>query len=274
MTNLELAKAILEHVGGKENILTVANCMTRVRIRTKDAQKVDLKALEQLDGVMGVVESDTMQIVVGPGRAKKVADVMIDDLGIKGGAAADWQDNKASIKEAQSEGPVKNFLKLIANIFIPMIPAIIAAGLFNGLAGLIGQTIAPETGFWFVTQKLFALIGTSFLGYFAIYTGINAAKEFGGTEALGGMIGAMSIAPALIDISKYFNLYNEEVPLESILTTGKGGIIGVIAGVWIMSQLERRIRKVVPDVLDLIVTPLLTLLITALVFVCESCSRY
>lgn len=267
MTNLELAKAILKHVGGKENILTVANCMTRVRIRTKDAQKVDLKALEQLDGVMGVVESDTMQIVVGPGRAKKVADVMIDDLGIKGGAAADWQDNKASIKEAQSEGPVKNFLKLIANIFIPMIPAIIAAGLFNGLAGLIGQTIAPETGFWFVTQKLFALIGTSFLGYFAIYTGINAAKEFGGTEALGGMIGAMSIAPALIDISKYFNLYNEEVPLESILTTGKGGIIGVIAGVWIMSQLERRIRKVVPDVLDLIVTPLLTLLITALVFV-------
>ena len=267
MTNLELAKAILENVGGQENILTVANCMTRVRIRTKDNSKVDLKALEQLDGVMGVVESDTMQIVVGPGRAKKVADVMTEDLGIKGGAAADWQDNKASVKDAQSEGPVKNFLKLIANIFIPMIPAIIAAGLFNGLAGLIGQTIAPETGFWFVTQKVFGLIGTSFLGYFAIFTGVNAAKEFGGTEALGGMIGAMSIAPALIDISKYFNLYNEEIPLESILTTGKGGIIGVIAGVWIMSQLERRIRKVVPDVLDLIVTPLLTLLITALVFV-------
>ena len=215
---------------------------------------------------MGVVEDDTLQVVVGPGRAKKVYDIFTEDLGVdKTGTS--WEDNKDAIKSTQKQTPLKKFLKTIASIFIPLIPAIIAAGLFNGFASLIGQALAPEAGFWLITQKLFQLIGSSFLGYFAIYTGINAAKEFGGTEALGGMIGAMSIAPILIDISKILGLFNETTPLDSILTSGKGGIIGVIAGVYLMSKIERAIRKRVPDVLDLIVTPFVTLLLTALIFV-------
>ncbi len=114
---------------------------------------------------------------------------------------------------------------------------------------------------------MFSLIGTGFLGYFAIYTGINAAKRFGATEALGGMIGAMSIAAPINSISQLFNLYDAQTPLNSILTTGKGGIIGVIIGVYILSLVEKRVRKAVPDVLDLIVTPLLSLLIVALLLV-------
>ncbi|MDG2764735.1 PTS transporter subunit EIIC, partial [Vibrio parahaemolyticus] len=105
------------------------------------------------------------------------------------------------------------------------------------------------------------------LGYFAIYTGINAAKQFGATEGLGGMLGAISISPNIVAISTIFGLYDAEVPLKSILTTGKGGIIGVILGVWILSKIEKRIRKRIPDVLDLVVTPFLTLLITSVLFV-------
>ena len=114
---------------------------------------------------------------------------------------------------------------------------------------------------------MFSLIGGGFLTYFAIYTGINSAKQFGATEALGGMIGAISISTNIVALSTMMGLYNEEVPLNSILTTGKGGIIGVIFGVYILAKIEKAIRKIVPDVLDLILTPLLTLLITSILFV-------
>ena len=98
---------------------------------------------------------------------------------------------------------------------------------------------------------MFSLIGGAFLGYFAIYTGINSAKQFGATEALGGMIGAISIGSNIVAISQTFGLYDEAVPLNSILTTGKGGIIGVIMGVYILAKIEKAIRKRMPDVLEI-----------------------
>lgn len=268
MNNNDLAKNIIDLVGGTDNIGRAAHCMTRLRLNIKDADKVEVDALKGVEGVMGVVESDTLQIVVGPGRAKKVYDIVVEDFGVTvGGDVSSWEDNKAALKSGQKESKLKTGLKTISNIFIPLIPAIIAAGLFSGLASLIGQTMAPTEGFWFLVLKLFQLFSGAFLSYFAIYTGINSAKVFGGTEALGGMIGAMSIMPLIVDISTFFGLYNTEVPLNSVLTTGKGGIIGVIFGVWLMSMIERRVRKMVPDVLDLIVTPLVTLTLTGIIFV-------
>lgn len=118
-----------------------------------------------------------------------------------------------------------------------------------------------------MTQLFFNLIGSAFLGYFAIYTGINAAKVFGATPAMGGMIGGISIGANIVEISTQLGLYNAEVPLQSILTTGKGGIIGVIFGVWLLSVIEKSIRKHTPDVLDLIVTPFCSLLVTGLLMV-------
>lgn len=122
-------------------------------------------------------------------------------------------------------------------------------------------------GFWNVTQLMLSLIGGGFLSYFAIFTGINSAKQFGATEGLGGMIGAISISSNIVAISTTLGLYDETTPLNSILTTGKGGIIGVIIGVYILAKIEKAIRKAIPDVLDLIVTPVLTLLITTILFV-------
>lgn len=274
MNNKELAIKLVELIGGKENVVKATNCMTRLRLTVKDAGKVQDEAIKKTEGVLGlVVDGNTYQIVLGPGKVKKVMDICSNDLGLptEGQVTTDWKDNKESIKSMQKQSPLKKGIKVIADIFIPLIPAIIAAGLFNGFAGLIstlqGQEVLATEGFWQVTQLLFSLLGTSFLGYFAIFTGINAAKQFGATEGLGGMIGAVSIGANIVAISTIFGLYDADVPLNSILTTGKGGIIGVILGVWILSKIEKFIRKSVPDVLDLILTPFLSLLITSLIFV-------
>lgn len=270
MTNKDLAVKIVELVGSESNIESAAHCMTRLRLKIKNANQINMEALKDTEGVLGVVESDTLQVVLGPGKAKKVYDEVTENFSISaGGDVENWEENKANMKSNQKETPLKRGLKTISNIFIPMIPAIIAAGLFNGLAQLMGQIpgIDLTQGTGLIVQKLFQLLGNAFLGYFAIYTGINAAKEFGGTPALGGMIGAITIGAQINDISAQLGLYNADVSLESVLTTGKGGIIGVIIGVFIMSMIERKIRKMVPDVLDLIVTPLLTLLITGVIVV-------
>lgn len=274
MTNLELAKLLVDLMGGKSNVANAANCMTRLRVQVKDESLVNEDEIKKAEGVLGLVtDGKSIQIVLGPGKAKKVTDICVDELGLPRvqEGRADWKDNKEAMKSMQKQNPFKNLLKTIANIFIPLIPAIIAAGLFNGLASLIstlqGQEILAKEGFWQVVQLLFSLIGGGFLGYFAIYTGINSAKVFGATEALGGMIGAVSIGANIVQLSTIFGLYDAEVPLNSILTTGKGGIIGVIVGVWILSRVEKFTRKHVPDVLDLVLTPFLSLLVTATLFV-------
>ncbi len=273
--NLDLAQAILDQLGGKDNIAAATNCMTRLHLSIKDDAKVDKAALKKVEGVMGIVESDPLQVVVGPGIAKKVLDEMTDTIGVPKDkkVTEDWQQNKDDIKKGQKQSPFKRALKTIAGIFIPMIPAIIAAGIFRGFSDIIGTAIGEgtlaDTDFWNLLQQSFALIGHAFLGYFAIFTGVNAAKQFGATEALGGMIGAMSIAPMINDISEILGLYNADQPLESVLTTGKGGIIGVIFGVWILSHIEKRLRKFIPNSLDLILTPVIAVfvMVMAMVFV-------
>ncbi|CUN51248.1 PTS transporter subunit EIIC [Clostridium disporicum] len=274
MTNQDLAKKIIELVGGKNNIVKAANCMTRLRMTVKNECLVQKDELKNTEGVLGIVDNGNyIQIVLGPGKAKKVTDICVEELGIPrdGVVTEDWKQNKDAIKGGQKKGKFKQAINTIANIFILLIPAIIAAGIFNGLASLIttlqGQGILSAEGFWKMTQLMFSLIGGGFLSYFAIYTGINSAKQFGATEGLGGMLGAMSISANIVTISTTLGLYDESVPLNSILTTGKGGIIGVIIGVYILAKIEKAMRKRIPDVLDLILTPLLTLLISGILFV-------
>lgn len=272
MDNKELVLQIVELVGGEKNIVKATNCMTRLRITLKDNSLAKIQELKQLDGVMGVVEDETLQIVVGPGKAAKLASILkenvtlleSDDLEV----GEDWKSNKDKIKGKQKKNRFKQGLRTIGEIFIPLIPAIIAAGIFNGFAGVITNLQStgslPANEFWNITKLILSLIGGSFLGYFTIFTGINAAKQFGATEGLGGMIGAMTVMGQINEISQVLGMYNPESPLNSILRSGKGGIIGVIIGVYILSKIEKRVRKIVPDVLDLIVTPVVTLLIMTL----------
>ncbi|MCI5725833.1 PTS transporter subunit EIIC [Fusobacterium sp.] len=269
MTNLELAKKIIEKLGGNENISQATNCMTRLRVEVKDVNLVKTEELKGLEGVLGLMVADnSYQVILGPGKVQKIADICFGELGLTKHTAS-WEENKEAMKAKQNQNVIQKTLKSIASIFAPLIPAIIAAGLFNGFGSLIAQLMKNGTlsESFQIVQLFFTLIGGGFLGYFAIYTGIRSAEVFGATPALGGIIGGMSIGANIVAISKILGLFNEATPLESILTTGKGGIIGVIFGVWVLAKVEKFIRKKVPDVLELVITPFLSMLITGLIFV-------
>lgn len=269
MTNLELAKKIIEKLGGNENISQATNCMTRLRVEVKDVNLVKTEELKGLEGVLGLMVADnSYQVILGPGKVQKIADICFGELGLTKHTAS-WEENKEAMKVKQNQNVIQKTLKSIASIFAPLIPAIIAAGLFNGFGSLIAQLMKNGTlsESFQIVQLFFTLIGGGFLGYFAIYTGIRSAEVFGATPALGGIIGGMSIGANIVAISKILGLFNEATPLESILTTGKGGIIGVIFGVWVLAKVEKFLRKKVPDVLELVITPFLSMLITGLIFV-------
>ncbi|WP_319941543.1 PTS transporter subunit EIIC [Cetobacterium sp. NK01] len=260
MDNQSIAKEIIEKLGSKGNIVVINNCMTRVRVSVKDDNKVDFKKLDEIPGVIKVIRDDTIQVVVGPGKSKKIADEMkklCEEISINND---EWKKTKENVKSKQSK--FSSILRRLANVFIPLIPAIIGAGLLNGIAGYFQNVYTAEgikdMPMWIT---FFQTLGSGLFAYFAIFVGINSANEFGATPALGGVIGAITISGNINIFSKALGLYNADVPLNSILIPGKGGIIGVIIGVAILAWVEKQLRKIIPDFLDTILTPMISLLI-------------
>ncbi|HCV0884616.1 TPA: PTS transporter subunit EIIC [Staphylococcus aureus] len=276
----QLAERIIAAVGGMDNIDSVMNCMTRVRIKVLDENKVDDQELRHIDGVMGVIHDERIQVVVGPGTVNKVANHMAELSGVKLGdpiphnhndsekmdyksyAADKAKANKEAHKAKQKNGKLNKVLKSIANIFIPLIPAFIGAGLIGGIAAVLSNLMVAGyiSGAW-ITQLItvFNVIKDGMLAYLAIFTGINAAKEFGATPGLGGVIGGTTLLTGIAGKNILMNVFTRE-PLQP----GQGGIIGVIFAVWILSIVEKRLHKIVPNAIDIIVTPTIALLIVGL----------
>ncbi|SCS51338.1 PTS system, IIB component / PTS system, IIC component [Staphylococcus aureus] len=276
----QLAERIIAAVGGMDNIDSVMNCMTRVRIKVLDENKVDDQELRHIDGVMGVIHDERIQVVVGPGTVNKVANHMAELSGVKLGdpiphhhndsekmdyksyAADKAKANKEAHKAKQKNGKLNKVLKSIANIFIPLIPAFIGAGLIGGIAAVLSNLMVAGyiSGAW-ITQlvTVFNVIKDGMLAYLAIFTGINAAKEFGATPGLGGVIGGTTLLTGIAGKNILMNVFTGE-PLQP----GQGGIIGVIFAVWILSIVEKRLHKIVPNAIDIIVTPTIALLIVGL----------
>ncbi|HCT5256242.1 TPA: PTS transporter subunit EIIC [Staphylococcus aureus] len=276
----QLAERIIAAVGGMDNIDSVMNCMTRVRIKVLDENKVDDQELRHIDGVMGVIHDERIQVVVGPGTVNKVANHMAELSGVKLGdpiphhhndsekmdyksyAADKAKANKEAHKAKQKNGKLNKVLKSIANIFIPLIPAFIGAGLIGGIAAVLSNLMVAGyiSGAW-ITQLItvFNVIKDGMLAYLAIFTGINAAKEFGATPGLGGVIGGTTLLTGIAGKNILMNVFTGE-PLQP----GQGGIIGVIFAVWILSIVEKRLHKIVPNAIDIIVTPTIALLIVGL----------
>ena len=148
MTNQELSLKILELVGGKENVTAATNCMTRLRVNLKDYAKADIEGLKATEGVLQVIEMDNLHVVLGPGKAKKVTDLFKAAAGVGEAMSteASWQDNKAAMKAGQKQGKVKTALKAVGDIFVPLIPGVIAAGLCSGFATLITQACPGYAG--------------------------------------------------------------------------------------------------------------------------------
>lgn len=266
---VRISKEIFENIGGQENALKILNCMTRVRIDINDYDKVNIEGLKAINGVMGVVEDDNLQIIVGPGVSKKVATEMNN---IKGTSSEKVdrrklaEDKAAQVKaehkaKVNNNTPFKRALKSISNIFVPLIPAFVGAGIIGGIASVLSNLIVAGdlSTFWEQYVTVMNIIKNGIFSYLVIYVGINSASEFGATPALGGVVGGITMLTGM----------NTEMPLKNMFTGdalsgGQGGIIGVIIAVWLLAILEKQLRRIVPDSLDIIVTPTIALIIIGL----------
>ncbi|WP_207739684.1 PTS transporter subunit EIIC, partial [Clostridium cuniculi] len=255
ITNESVAKRLVELVGGKENIKAVENCMTRCRLELVDPTKADIEAIKNAEGTLGVVEAKgQLQVIYGPGKVNKITEevkkivgtrVVIGDEAVKA--------TKARLQE-KNNTKFKNILKKLGNIFIPMIPLFVACGLVlavNNIAGVYFGDAYKTTN----AAQIIGLIGNAVFSILSILVGVNAAKEFGSQmPMLGGALGGVLTSSTLANIT----LFGKE------LTPGRGGIISVILVVALAVFVEKQCRKFVPDVLDLFVTPLVTLTVSVL----------
>jgi PTS system sucrose-specific IIC component len=249
-----LADQLLEKLGGASNVSASEHCMTRLRVSPIDRSKVNMEAIKKTKGVLGVVEEETIQIVLGPGVVNKVYVefekllTSSKDFNLKEAAS-----KKKSEVDRKNAKPFKLFLRRIASIFIPLIPALVASGLITGISKAIVQAG------WLVADSQLAIIltviGSGLFTYLGILVGTNAAKEFGGSPALGALAGILVINPAVGDIT----LFGEN------LLPGRGGLIGIIFAAIFIALVEKQVRKFVPQALDIILTPTIALLITGIV---------
>ena len=261
------AQDILDHVGGSKNIASAAHCATRLRLVIADNKKVSKEALENVDGVKGVFEaSGQLQIILGTGTVNKVFAEFIDIAGITA-------SSKAEAKEAAAEKQnwFMRAIKLLGDIFVPIIPAIVASGFLMGIMNSLD--FMNSNGFLhinthssiYVFANLFSNIAYTFL---QILIAFSVAKAFGANQYLGAVIGMIMIHPSL---QNAYTVATEGVQQTQSVFFGlfkidmvgyQGHVIPVIIAVWILAVIEKKLHKIVPEVLDLFVTPLVSVFVT------------
>ncbi len=164
---------------------------------------------------------------------------------------------------------IRGALRVIGDIFIPLLPGIICAGLCGGFATLIAQTIPNylENNIWAFLYHILRLINTSMMTFLTAWAGYRAAERFGGTPILGGMLGMITSLDGINEIASIMGLYNSAVPLDSVLCSGKGGVLAVIAGALLIAYVEKAIRTVMPKSIDIVFTPLLTMFLCVIPYI-------
>ena len=266
------AEEIFSHLGGKENIISAAHCATRLRLVIADNSKLDIKALEEVEGVKGLFDSNgQLQLIIGTGTVNKVYD---EFLAVTGLTAATKADVKAA---AASRMPVwKKILKTPGDVFVPILPAIVASGLMMGLVEAIPK-FWPAFGEsdWY---GFLDLVANTAFALLPVLVAISAARVFGGNIFLGAVIGLMMVHPGLLNawnvanteaINKFFEITTGVVPkwklffFEVPKVGYQGHVIPVILAVLLMCTVEKWLHKIVPEMIDLFVTPLVTVLVTA-----------
>ena len=273
-----LGREIYANIGGPNNVESMYHCMTRLRIKIRDNSKVDIAGLKNIDGVLGVVDADTLEIVLGSGVNAKVAQDMVSQVGVKENeefptnVTNDYQSEKYEVQAKAAEVHAQHKAQLkqtwwrkalghISAIFIPLIPAFIGAGLISGVAGILKNmlTVKMLPASWALGVTILSMISSALFSYLNIYVGINTAKEFGATPGLGGIIGGVVLLPGIVAPVTIPNFLDGKP-----LAAGQGGIIGVLFAVWILSYVEKWFHKHIADSVDIIFTPFLTVLIMGL----------
>ena len=261
----KVARDILENIGGGKNVVSAAHCATRLRLVIADNKLVNKSKLENIDGVKGVFEaSGQLQVIIGTGTVNKVYDEFLKEGGIE---AATKEEVKQAA--ANKQNIFIRLIKTLGDVFVPIIPAIVACGILMGL--LEGLTQIPalsgmtENNFY----VLFHAISNAAFAFLPVLIAVSASKVFKCNTLLAAVMGIIMVHPDFLNAwnagaenaSEYilFAIGDFEVKLMGL----QGHVIPVVLSIWIMSLLERRLHKVVPAVIDLFVTPLVTLLVTA-----------
>lgn len=258
----QTALDILKAIGGKENVVSAAHCATRLRLVIADNSKCDKKTVENIDGVKGVFEaSGQLQIIIGTGAVNKVYDEFIAAAGVSAATTAEVK------QAAVSKAPwYKQAVKTLGDVFVPIIPAIVASGLLMGLLEGFANVFPSitENG----TYTIIHLFSNAAFVFLPILIATSAAKVFGGNQYLGAVIGMIMIHTDLVNAwnvatatdiptaSVWFGLYDVK------LVGYQGHVIPVIIAVWVMCMIEKRLHKIVPEMIDLFVTPLVSVLVT------------
>ena len=294
MDHARVAKDVLTYVGGAENISAAAHCATRLRLVLNDMDKVDQKALDKDPDLKGTfIAGGMFQIIVGPGDVDSVFSEMITKGGVK-------EVSKDEAKEAAAKGgnPVSRFIKTIADIFVPILPALIAGGLMMALnnvltaEGMFGSQSLVQRWAWLGDYaNLINMISSAAFAFLPVLVGYSAAKRFGGNVYLGAAMGAAMVSTSLLpagsmsDDTARANFWifqgttkcvvgQEGCDITSAvdnwslfgLHVDKIGyqnmVIPVLCVAWILSVIEKWLHKRLSGTTDFLLTPLLTLLST------------
>ncbi|MFZ7135350.1 sucrose-specific PTS transporter subunit IIBC [Avibacterium avium] len=284
-----VAKQVIDKLGGKDNISALAHCATRLRIVVKDEGKIDKEAIENIDGVKGqFAVSGQYQIIFGSGIVNKVHDEMAKQLNI-----GDMTKNEVAKQASENnQGLIMRLVKGLADIFVPIIPAIVAGGLLMGIHSML----TAQGFFWDVPQALRdsgqPITGYSVVDRFSnlsdlvdfintianapfvflpVLLGFSATRKFGGNPFLGAALGMLLVHPALADGWNYaltaaqgkithWNVFGLEIEKVGY----QGTVIPTLISAWVLATLEKTFRKFVPSYLDNLITPMFSLFIAGL----------
>lgn len=266
----KIAKSIIQNVGGQENILSAVHCATRLRLRLKDYNKVNEDKVTDIDQVKGVfLANDQYQIILGSGTVNLITDEVLKQAHLSTHVQVEEPN------ESKEGNPIMRFVKVLSDIFVPIIPAIVAGGLLMGF-----NNVLTAEGL-FVTGKSLIEIMPEFAGvasfinlcanapftFLPVLIGISATKKFGGNPYLGAAMGMIMVHPELLNA--YALAGAQTIPswnwfgLEVQAIGYQGTVLPVLVVSWILANIEKRLRKITPSWLDNLTTPLLSILITS-----------
>lgn len=268
----KIAEQVIEKLGGKNNIATAAHCATRLRIVLNDESKVDKEGIEAIEGVKGQFSvTGQYQIIFGSGTVNKVHEQLTKQLGI-------GDVSKAEVAEAAlgQQNLLQRIVKGLADIFVPIIPAIVAGGLLMGLYSML-----TSIGFFWDNHSVVTkypeisdlvdfinTIANAPFVFLPVLLGFSATRKFGGNPFLGAALGMLLVHPSLSDgwnyaktlmegNIKYWNVFGLEIEKVGY----QGTVIPTIISAWVLATLEKNFRKFIPSYLDNLITPMFSLFI-------------
>ena len=271
MDYAKTASLVIKYVGGKNNIKSVTHCATRLRFQLRDNGLRNEEAISDLEGVKGVfLTQSQFQIIFGSGIVNMVCDEVQKQLGTL--------EEKPEEKEKGKGNVVQRFIKMLSDIFVPIIPAIVAGGLLMGLNNLLtsplvnGQSMIELYPMWQGLASAINTFANAPFTFLPVLIGFSATRKFGGNAFLGAAMGMIMVHPDLLNA---YQIGLAQPPVWDIFgfqiaAIGyQGTVLPVLAVSWILSNIEKRLHKVTPSWLDNLTTPLLSILVTSfLTFIC------